>query len=43
MSLDKAIEHGKRENLIMMHKRLIALVDHMVVANGVEVIGYINN
>ena len=44
MSLDKAIEHGKeKRNLIMKHKLLIVLVDHMVAANGVEVIGCINS
>lgn len=44
MSLDKAIKHGKeRENLIMEHKLLIALADHMVAANDVELIGCINS
>lgn len=44
MSLDKEIEHDKekRKNYYE-HKLLIALVDHMVVANGVKVIGCINS
>ena len=44
MSLDKAIEHGKEKRKPYYgHKPLIVLADHMVVVNGVEIIGCINS